>query len=198
MLAMVRVGGKWNQSARGEAYFFSFLLCKTKKIKKEKIHLPFHINTTKCDLTCCLPPPHFPFSSLPPFYFQRSWVMPPGFWMYISFCLSLSCLITDFPVIFLAHLTQSYWIPVLAGFINAPIHFSFLPLHLLPPPCIFCIPPLCPMIVLLSSLAIFLHLVKYSCWSLLIGDFWLVLPIFPLSACIAFCCSSWFQALAPS
>lgn len=131
MLAMVRVGGKWNQSARGEAYFFSFLLCKTKKLRKKKSIC--HFTLTLQNVIWLVVSPPFPFSSLPPFYFQCSWVMPPGFWMYIPFCLSLSCLITGFPVIFLAHLTQSYWTPVLAGFINAPIHFSFLPIHLLPP-----------------------------------------------------------------
>lgn len=68
----------------------------------------------------------FPF--LYPFYFQCCWVMPPGLWMYILFCSSLSCLITDFMVIFfpLAHLTQSYWTPV---WLVLLMHFlpNFLP-----------------------------------------------------------------------
>lgn len=170
-----------------------------KKIKKEKIHPPFHINTTKCDLTCCPSPPFFPFPSLPPFYFQCCWVMPPGFWMYIPFCLSLSCLISDFPVIFLAHLIQSYQIPVLAGFINAPIHLFHFCLSISSLRHFFSALSLFgPLIVLLSSLAIFLYLIKYSCWSLLIGDFWLVLPIFPLSACMHSAVAVDFQALAPS
>lgn len=78
-------------------YFFLKLQKKKKaKLRKKKIHLPSHINTTKCDLTCCPHPPPSPFSA---FYFQCCWVMPPGLWMYISFCSSLSCLITDFMVI---------------------------------------------------------------------------------------------------
>lgn len=48
-------------------FFFYIFLKITKKIKKEKIHLPSHINTTKCDLTCC---PHPPPSPSPPFIFN--------------------------------------------------------------------------------------------------------------------------------
>lgn len=171
MLAMVRVGGKWNKSAREEAFFLIFLkITKKNKIKKEKIHLPSHINTTKCDLTCC---PHPPPSPLSPFYFQCCWVMPPGLWMYISFCSSLSCLITDFMVIFPLHILlrvtelQFGWFLLMHPF---PL-LSFLPLlsAALRPVCsCYCSFPL-PFFFFLffpPLPSLFLYSVKCSCWSL--------------------------------
>lgn len=142
------------------------------KIKKEKkIHLPFHINTTKCDLTCCRPPFLFPF---PPLLFSMllsyaAWILDVHTVLYKSELFDY-WLPGDFPCTSYSELLNSS----LAGFINAPILLPLPQFSLLTPPLAR---PLSRPVIVLSPFSLchfFLHSVKCSCWSLF-ADWWFLI-----------------------
>lgn len=172
---MVPVGGKWTESASEEA----FKNVITKQLREKK---------SICHLTLTLPDVVW-LASLPscPFYFHCCGVMSPGLWMYILSCSSLSCLVTDFMVIFfpLAHLTQSYWTPVwlvllmhsapfpkplCSSFLPTPLlFFPVLPYHAVQFPWLpISAPSFLPPCPSLSGA------VGVSCWLVVSAWFWLV------------------------
>lgn len=170
-----------------------------KKLLKNVITKQLREKKSICHLTLTLPDVVW-LASLPsrPFYFHCCGVMSPGLWMYILSCGSLSCLVTDFMVIFfpLAHLTQSYWTPVWLVLLMHSAPFPN-PMQLFPADTLLMFSPILPFhYVQFPWLPIpapsFLPV--WSCGCLLLtGSVCLVLAGFPLSCLVAHCSGSWFK-----
>lgn len=129
--------------------------------------------------------------------------MSPGLWMYILSCSSLSCLVTDFMMIFFSPCASYSELlnSSLAGFINAlptPTSFPFFPNHCAAlfrryPPHILSYFPHHSVLFLWLLIPSFFpshSSLSGSCWCLLLtGSVWLVLAVFPLNCLVAFCSS---------
>lgn len=107
-----------SKSAREEA----FKNVITEQLREKKSI--FHFTLTLPDVVW--------LASLPsrPFYFHCCGVMPPGLWMYILSYSSLSCLVTDFMVIFFSPCASYSELlnSGLAGFVNALLPWLLFPL----------------------------------------------------------------------